>query len=350
MKFIHLADVHLGAVPDKGHEWSSRREEEIWDTFRRVIARIRENPVDLLFIAGDLFHRQPLLHELKAVNDLFSTIPETRIYLVAGDHDHMRKVSNYHSFVWAENVYLFKEEEFNMMKDPYLPVYVYGYSYHHPEIRFSMLQGCRPEKEEGYHILLAHGGDEKHVPWDTAALMRAGYDYLALGHAHQPAVLVRDRAAMAGALEPFDKNDLGPHGYMEGDTESGRLRVQFVPFSYRTYEQVMISITPETTQEDLEEKMRQFVEQYGEKGIFRVILQGQRAPGVLLIPEKLKKIATVLEIVDESYPYYDLEELEKKYRNTLIGDYILYFRQKERTHVEEKALYSGLQALLATSR
>ena len=43
-------------------------------TFRRVIAGIRENPVDLLFIAGDLFHRQPLLRELKEVNNLFSTI------------------------------------------------------------------------------------------------------------------------------------------------------------------------------------------------------------------------------------------------------------------------------------
>ena len=48
MRFIHLADVHLGAVPDRGCPWSSRREEEIWETFRRVIAGIRENPVDLL--------------------------------------------------------------------------------------------------------------------------------------------------------------------------------------------------------------------------------------------------------------------------------------------------------------
>ena len=84
MRFIHLADVHLGAVPDRGCPWSSRREEEIWETFRRVIAGIRENPVDLLFIAGDLFHRQPLLRELKEVNNLFSTIPDTRVYLMAG--------------------------------------------------------------------------------------------------------------------------------------------------------------------------------------------------------------------------------------------------------------------------
>ena len=48
MRFIHLADVHLGAVPDRGCPWSKEREEEIWSTFRRVIAGIREDPVDLL--------------------------------------------------------------------------------------------------------------------------------------------------------------------------------------------------------------------------------------------------------------------------------------------------------------
>ena len=38
MRFIHLADVHLGAVPDRGCPWSDKRENEIWETFRRVIA------------------------------------------------------------------------------------------------------------------------------------------------------------------------------------------------------------------------------------------------------------------------------------------------------------------------
>ena len=48
IRFIHLSDVHLGAVPDRGCPWSHEREEEIWETFRRVIAGIRKNPVDFL--------------------------------------------------------------------------------------------------------------------------------------------------------------------------------------------------------------------------------------------------------------------------------------------------------------
>ena len=45
MRFIHMADVHLGAVPDSGCPWSAFRENEIWETFVRVIDQIRENRV-----------------------------------------------------------------------------------------------------------------------------------------------------------------------------------------------------------------------------------------------------------------------------------------------------------------
>ena len=107
IRFIHLADVHLGAVPDRGCPWSREREEEIWETFRRVIAAIRKSPVDLLFIAGDLFHRQPLLSELREINDLFATIPNTRIFLMAGDNDYIRENSFYRTFQWNQNVSLF---------------------------------------------------------------------------------------------------------------------------------------------------------------------------------------------------------------------------------------------------
>ncbi len=203
MKFIHLADVHLGAAPDKGYSWSRQREEEIWETFRRIIAGIRENPVDFLFIAGDLFHRQPLLRELKEVNYLFSTIPETRVYLIAGNHDHMRSNSFYRGFSWEPNVVFFEGEELTCIKDEEHPVYVYGLSYEHQEITAPLYDKAAPCREEGLHILLAHGGDERHIPINISRLAAAGFDYVALGHIHKPQILRTDAIAYAGALEPL---------------------------------------------------------------------------------------------------------------------------------------------------
>ena len=68
MRFIHIADIHLGAAPDKGQPWSQKRAQEIWKSFRRVIQEAKRQQVDLLLIAGDLLHRQPLLRDLKEVN------------------------------------------------------------------------------------------------------------------------------------------------------------------------------------------------------------------------------------------------------------------------------------------
>lgn len=350
MRFIHLADVHLGAAPDKGFPWSGRRGEEIWETFRRVIAGIRENPVDLLFIAGDLFHRQPLLRELKEVNYLFSTIPDTRVYLMAGNHDAVRSGSFYQEFEWEPNVVFFKEEKLRCVKDEKLDVYVYGLSYHRQEIPEPLYDTVRPAEGEGLHVLLAHGGDEKHIPMNVKAIAAAGFDYVAMGHIHKPQVLIKDQAAYAGALEPIDRNDLGVHGYIEGRLENGRVRTEFVPFSSRSYEQILLTINADSTQMSLEEGLKKEIFKGGGMNIYRVILQGFRSPELLMLPEKLKSLGNVAEIQDQSCPAYNLEELEKCYSGTLIGDYIAYFRSREQTIVEEKALYYGLQALLETSR
>ena len=40
MKFMHLADVHLGASPDGRAAWSQGRQEEIWETSKEILARL----------------------------------------------------------------------------------------------------------------------------------------------------------------------------------------------------------------------------------------------------------------------------------------------------------------------
>ena len=53
MKFIHIADVHLGAQPDAGPLYSHQRPRELWETFERVIRVCENDQTDLLLIAGD---------------------------------------------------------------------------------------------------------------------------------------------------------------------------------------------------------------------------------------------------------------------------------------------------------
>ena len=90
MKFFHIADTHLGAIPDAGFAWSEERRSEIWESFRSVVAKADREEVDLLLIAGDLFHRQPLMRELKEVNYLFSTLKKTKVVFIIGNHDYLK--------------------------------------------------------------------------------------------------------------------------------------------------------------------------------------------------------------------------------------------------------------------
>ena len=349
IRFIHLSDVHLGAVPDRGCPWSHEREEEIWETFRRVIVGIRKNPVDLLFIAGDLFHRQPLLRELREVDDLFASIPDTRVFLMAGDHDYIKEDSFYRNFVWSRNVTFFDREQQSCVEIADKQIFVYGLSYEHPEIRTPLYDEWKPQNKPGFHVLLAHGGEVGYCPMDFTRLAAAGFDYIALGHIHKPQILIRDQAAFSGALEPIDRNDTGDHGYMEGRLINGRIRTEFVPFACRSYQQLILTLHEETTQISLEEAVKSQIFRRGGRNIYRIILQGMRSPDLLLIPEKLKNLGNITDVIDESWPAYDLSELYKRYSGTLIGDYIGYFLSKgELDTVEKKALYYGLQALLET--
>lgn len=350
MRFIHLSDVHLGALPDRGCLWSEARGEEIWETFRRVIAVIRKDPVDFLFISGDLFHRQPLLRELREVNYLFSQIPDTTVYLMAGNHDYMKPDSFYRTFQWEENVVFFSGEKISCVKDRKYDVYVYGMSYEHQEIMEPIYDNLKPSETEGYHILLAHGGDTRHIPVNVRGLAAAGFDYIALGHIHKPQIIFHDKMAYAGALEPIDCNDVGPHGYIEGTMENGAVTAYFVPFASRSYHHVFLTVREDSTQYALEEMLRTDIMNYGGRNIYRVILKGFRNPDLILIPEKLKRQGNIIDVTDETQPMYDLDVLEKRYAGTLIGEYISHFRRKTCSSVEMKALYYGLQALLQTSR
>ena len=94
------------------------------------------------------------------------------------------------------------------------------------------------------------------------------------------------RQAYAGALEPVDRNDLGDHGYIEGHLEKGRLRINFVPFACRSYEQILLMLREDSTQASLEEMLKADLANKGRMNIYRIVIRGTRAPELLLLPER----------------------------------------------------------------
>ena len=349
MKIIHTADIHLGASPDLGYPWSRKRKEDIWNTWKRLIERVRLEKADLLLVSGDLFHRQPLVRELKEVNYLFSTIPDTTVVLMAGNHDYIKKGSYYPEFPWNKNVIGLWNRECVRVSIPKKNVCVYGCSYYSREVTDDLYQNVRPSGREAFHILLAHGGDEKHSPVNRERLAEAGFQYAALGHIHKPQVLLKNRIAFSGALEPIDRNDTGPHGFMKVICTQEGTTAEFVPFASCSYLDLDFDVKEETTQFELEEWVHKAIREAGEDNIYRVRLRGLRDVKTEFSARRLEQTGNVSEVVDETRPAYDFTELSQIYEGGLIGEYVDCFAGSE-DPVELKALFYGIEALLDAKR
>lgn len=301
-------------------------------------------------VAGDLFHRQPLQRELKEINYLFGTIPDTQVVLIAGNHDYMKKDSYYRTFRWGENVHMITSGLLSCVEIPKLETAVYGLSYVTREIPDGRYDVAKSQKKQKYEILLAHGGDEKHIPIQRQKLLEAGFDYIALGHIHKPQVLKENLAYYAGALEPIDKNDVGPHGYVAGEIDENGCRAQFVPFAVREYVHMDVQVNRDMTGYELIERVREQMKERGAQNIYKITLQGFRDPEVQYNLEVVENSGNIVELIDATKPAYDFGKLYSQNQDNILGAYIESLQGCDEDSVEYLALCAGVQALMETRR
>lgn len=351
MRFIHVADVHLGAVPDKDFPWSDARKKEITDTFCDIIDECRSKKPELLLIAGDLFHKQPLVRELKEVDGLFTSIPSTRVVIIAGNHDFISGVSHYSGFEWSPNVTFFDEEQVGSIYFEDINTEIYGLSFCHRLIREPLLSGVKPIDGSHINILMMHGGEAGCLPVNTSELTRAGFDYIACGHIHMPLV-ISDRMRYPGCPEPLEKNDVGERGYIRGEvfktgSADSELSTEFVPCSRRQYFKPVLEIDPGITQVQLRAMVRDSIAENGDGNIYTFTVAGRRDPDVSFDCEALMYEGNILEVKDETVPDFDFDKLLEDNRGNIIGRYIESVRDMDApAEVKAKALDYGVSALL----
>ena len=351
MKFVHIADIHLGMVPDSNMPWGREREKEIWNSFQDMVRICNEERADLLLIAGDLFHRQPLVRELKEVNYILSRLETAQAVIMAGNHDYLGIRSHYQGFEWNERVHFFQKDTLERKDYDALGVQVYGLSFCSRDRMDSVYDVAKPEDNGMLHILLAHGGDERNIPINRKKLLDTGFDYIALGHIHKPEFL-SDRAAYCGSLEPLDKNELGERGYILGEIikdGDGRSKVSacFVPHAARQYQRVVLKVDPQATNGSLLELAKAVIREKGEQNIYSFSLRGVRDEAIHFDQASLKALGNVIEVEDQSVPDYDFDALYQENADNVIGMFIQKIKDSAmQDEIAKKALYYGMEALL----
>ena len=143
-------------------------------------------------------------------------------------------------------------------------------------------------------------------------LNNLGYEYVALGHIHKPQTLVENRMVYAGALEPIDKNDVGPHGYVKGEITDEGVIAAFVPKAKREYIHLDILVDENMTNGALKDQIRSCIQKYGLEHIYKFRLQGFRDTDIQFELESTRSFGNIIEMTDETKPAYDFDKLLKK--------------------------------------
>ena len=268
MNFAHIADVHLGAKPDADMAWGSIRKKEIYETFTSFIDNLELNPVDFLFISGDLFDHVPSEDELYSVDKIFLKLKNTNIIYVTGEADYLKKDSPFWSYKFMSNMYLLNGDEFNRAGNTddlegkrteyadkiidcvHFEKYkldIYGICQYNPENMRNDFDSISIRHPEYINVLLVHAGGEKVEPfeWDDVGNLKK-FDYVALGHKHNFFEKKELKSYYPGSLEPLGKDETGPHGYIRGYVDKSLMSAKLVPFSGIEYVHIDVDVD-ETT-------------------------------------------------------------------------------------------------------
>ena len=227
MKFMHLADLHLGKVLSD----VSFLDDQIKILDDLCIMAETEN-IDAIIIAGDVYQRSAPPAEAMAAFDGFITRIISlgiRVYIISGNHDSSQRISYFSHLVRASGVYV--SEAFDgrlqthIISDEYGDVAIHMLPFVKPSVVRRALPDAEisdyqsavqavldnsPVDETGRNILICHqfitgaeisDSEERAVGGldQISAEIFDKFDYVAMGHLHKPQRVRRDTLRYAGS-------------------------------------------------------------------------------------------------------------------------------------------------------
>jgi len=356
MKFVHIADMHFDmpftVLSNNDLNLGNERRMEQRLVFKEIINYIKENNIEFLFIAGDLYeHEYVNKITIEYINNLFKEIPNTKIFITPGNHDPLLQNSYYNTFDWNENVYIFTNEvgiyEFENID-------VYGYGFNDFYLREEKLNNINIKNKEKINILITHGSleggteeDREYNPLSKKKLEVLDFDYVALGHIHKRNYNEKENKNIIypGSVFSLGFDELGQHGMIVGNMEKEKLELEFMPLDKKEFKELEINISEINFEEELLEKINNL--KLDENCYYKIILIGEKK--IELNLNKIKKFLVdknIIKIKDETKIKYDLEKLSNE--NNLKGIFIkelLNMRTEENANLIKKAIEIGLESL-----
>ena len=338
MKFVHLADVHFdisfSTISARSNFGEERRLEQR-KGFKQVINFIKENNVDYLFICGDFYEDTNVKKStIDYINNLFTEIPLTKIYIAPGNHDPKTINSYYSTYNWADNVKIFDSHVEKIENED---CDIYGYGFNDFEMRDFQLNNIFVSSKSKINILVTHGdlyNDNRYNPISKDVIKAKGFDYAAIGHIHK-----RDDF-YPGSLVSLGFDETGEHGFIYGEYDGKNLNKQFIKVEQKEFCTKEIDVSDINSQDDLIDILNDIK---NENNFYEIYLVGYRNFEININLKLIQK--NIIKIKDKTKLKIDLKE-----NNTLTGTFIKLLNEKlkagEITEEKyEKILELGINSL-----
>lgn len=235
MRFIHMADIHFDSpftvLASKNNLANIRRLEQR-EAFKKAIEYIKIEKIPFLFISGDLYEQEYIREStIEYINNLFKTIPETRIFISPGNHDPFLSNSFYSTFNWNKNVTIFNSE-IKIIETEEADIYGFGFTDFYCEN--SKIEEIKIKNKNKINILITHGSldasktlDMQYNPLNSNKLKEIGFDYIALGHIHKTNYENnKNNFIYPGSLISFGFDELGEHGFLDIKINKNNLKIK----------------------------------------------------------------------------------------------------------------------------
>jgi len=191
VKFLHTADWHLGIKYTKlGHSAEKVRKIRI-ETAKRLIDIAKDNNVDFIIIAGDLFDNNDVDRRLIDIAvEIIDDIAPIPVYILPGNHDPLTRDSLYLNPEWDSlgNALIFKNT--HPIEVTGINVTLYPCPVTQKQTRRDLTEWIKVT-DNNISIGIAHGNlqiqgfvEEPNFPIDPERVEKSGLDYLALGEWH----------------------------------------------------------------------------------------------------------------------------------------------------------------------
>lgn len=351
MKFVHIADVHFDmpfTVLSRNGLADQRRLEQR-DAFNKMINYIKENNIEYLFIAGDLYENEYIRKStIDYINACFKQIPNTRIYIAPGNHDPYINNSYYNKYEWNENVHIFTR--LNKVEIGNINIYGYGF-----------VDFCSEKVElnveldnNKINLLLIHAdldGSTKYFgnynPILESEIRKFNFDYVALGHIHKNNFSKNRNIIYPGSMIAGGFDELEKHGMVVGeiDEETKKLAIEFITLDEKEFVEMNLDISNINSKEELIENINS--KKLDDNKYYKIILRG--AKNLEIDTNELMKYVTsnnVIKLKDKTKVEYDLEKISKEQslRGIFVKELLEQMNEENKEQILE-SIYIGLNVM-----